>query len=93
MKALEGVIASGIPPTQLMIGNGFTAVSDTIEVTRHALELGFEKVLMVPPFYFKDLLTDGIVASYRYVLDQVNSSNLRVILYHFPRISAVPITH
>ena len=93
MKALEEVIASGIPPGQLMIGNGFTAVSDTIEVTIHALELGCEKVLMVPPFYFKDLLTDGIVASYRYVLDQVNSSNLRVVLYHFPHMSAVPITH
>ena len=92
-EALEKIVKSGIAPDRLMIGNGFTSISDTVKVTNHALELGCEKVLMIPPFFFKDLSTEGIAVSYRYVLDQVNSSNLKVILYNFPQMSTVPITH
>ena len=93
MTALEKLIASGVSPRNLIIGNGFSAITDTVAVTRHAMELGCESVLMVPPFYFKDLSLEGITASYRYVLDEVNSSRLRVVLYHYPKMSAVPITH
>ena len=93
MTALEKVIESGIDTGKLMIGNGFPAVTDTITVTRHALEAGCTKVLMLPPFYFKNPSVEGLSRSYQYVLDQVNSEDIRVILYHFPRMSAVPIPH
>ena len=93
MTALEKLIASGVSPRNLIIGNGFSAITDTVAVTRHAMELGCESVLMVPPFYFKDLSLEGISTSFRYVLDEVNSSKLRVVLYHYPKMSAVPITH
>ena len=67
MKALEEIIVSGTLLDQLMISNVFTAVSDTVEVTMHGMELGGEKVLMVPPFHFKYLLTDGVVTSDRHI--------------------------
>ena len=91
MSALEQVLESGISPDQLMVGNGFPAITDTVDVTRHALDLGCSNVLMLPPFYFKNPTIDGLCRSYRYVFDQVNSSDLRVILYHFPRMSTIPI--
>ena len=93
MTALEKLIASGVSPRNLIIGNGFSAITDTVAVTRHAMELGCESVLMVPPFYFKDISLEGISTSFRYVFDEVNSSRLRVVLYHYPQMSAVPITH
>lgn len=93
MEALDAVLACGIAPDKLMIGNGFASISDTVKVTIHALESGCGQVLMIPPFFFKDLSTKGIVASYRYVLDRVNSPVLKVILYNFPAMSAVPISH
>ena len=93
MTALEKVLESGIAPEKLMIGNGFPSISDTVTVTRHALDAGCDKVLMLPPFYFKEPSVEGLGRSYRDALDQVNSSEIRVILYHFPKMSAVPIRH
>ena len=92
IETLEYLVRSGIDPETLMIGNGFTAGDDTHTVTRHALEIGCRYVLTVPPFYFKNLSDDGVVDSYRRMLDQLNSSDIRVIVYHFPQLSAVPIT-
>lgn len=91
MAALEKILEAKISPDRLMVGNGFPAITDTIEVTRHALSLGCNKVLMLPPFYFKDPTLDGLCRSYRYVFDQVNSIDLKVVLYHFPRMSTIPI--
>src|SRR5215469_12529053 len=52
-EALERVIAGGIPPAALMIGTGCSALGDTVELTRHAVELGCPGVLTLPPFFFK----------------------------------------
>ena len=93
MEALKHLVVCGINPDRLMIGNGFTASADTLTVTRHALELGCQYVLMVPPFYFKNLSSEGVIDSYRHILDHFNSSDIRVVLYHFPQLSAVAITH
>ena len=93
MIALEQVIESGIAPEKLMIGNGFPSITDTVTVTRHALKAGCNKVLMLPPFYFKNLSVEGLCLSYRRVLDLVNSPDIRVVLYHFPKMSSVPISH
>ena len=93
MVALEKVLSFGIPSDRLIVGNGFPAISDTIAVTQHALDHGCNKVMMLPPFYFKEPSVEGLSRSYREVLDQINSSEIRVVLYHFPKMSTVPITH
>jgi len=49
-------------------------------------------VLMLPPYYFKNPSLAGLTDSFRLIFDQVNSSRLKVILYHFPRLSAIPIS-
>ena len=93
MSALETVLASGVPPSRVIVGNGFPSATDTIAVTKHALAQGCTGVLMVPPFFFKELPEDALVQSYRYVFDQIDSPDLRVLLYHYPKMSAIPITH
>ena len=93
MSALETVLASGVNPSKVIVGNGFPSTTDTIAITKHALAQGCTGVLMVPPFFFKELPEDALVQSYRYVFDQVDSPDLRVLLYHYPKMSAVPITY
>jgi 4-hydroxy-tetrahydrodipicolinate synthase len=36
---------------------------------------------------------DGLVAAYSEIVDRIADSRLRVVLYHIPQMSAVPITH
>lgn len=90
---LEIVVAAGIKPTQLMPGTGLCAIPDTVELTRHALSLGVDHVVMLPPFYYKTPSDDGIFNAYARIIDQVADDRLRVILYHIPQMSAVPIGH
>jgi 4-hydroxy-tetrahydrodipicolinate synthase len=55
-------------------------------------------VLWHPPFYYKNLPDDGIIAFYKECLERVNaltSTNkcLKVVLYNFPTLTGVELTH
>ncbi len=93
MALLEAVLADGIAPQRLMIGTGCCALADSLALTAHAAGLGCKKALMLPPFYYKGMSDEGLFASYATVIDQVGDDDLAIYLYHFPRLSGVPITH
>lgn len=88
---LESVLTAGIAPSQLMPGTGHCAIPETIELTRHALSLGVNQVVMLPPFYYKSVSDDGVFNAYARIIDGVADERLRIILYHIPQMSAVPI--
>ncbi|MBP0465410.1 dihydrodipicolinate synthase family protein [Roseomonas sp. PWR1] len=88
---LEAVVAAGIAPERLLPGTGVTALSETVALTRHALSLGVTTVVMLPPFYYKGVTDDGLFAAYAEVVERVADPRLRVVLYHIPQMSAVPI--
>lgn len=88
---LEAVVAAGIAPDRLLPGTGVAAVSETVALTRHALSLGVATVVMLPPFYYKGVTDDGLFAAYAEVVERVADPRLRVVLYHIPQMSAVPI--
>jgi 4-hydroxy-tetrahydrodipicolinate synthase len=90
---LEAVLAAGIAPQQILLGTGLPAIGDTIDLTRHALKLGVTDFLVLPPFYYKNLSDDGLVASYRHLIDSVADPRLALLLYHIPQFSGIPITH
>ena len=45
-----------------MVGTGAASVADAVALTRHAAELGFAGALVLPPFYYKGVPDDGLVA-------------------------------
>ena len=89
---LEGVIAGGITPEQLAPGVGVSAIPETIELTRHALSLGVTRVVMLPPFYYKGVSDDGVFAAYARIIEGVADERLKLVLYHIPQTSAVPLS-
>lgn len=91
-NALDALIADGVDPTRLLVGAGCCALSDSVELAKHALANGCNNVLMLPPFYYKGASDAALAASYAAVFDRVADASLKVILYHFPRLSGVPIT-
>jgi len=90
---LETLNDGGVPGNVLMPGTGCCSIPDTVELTRRAVELGAGGVLMLPPFYYKDVSDDGLFASYSEVIERVGDARLKVYLYHFPQMSAVPISY
>ena len=92
MEALDELVAEGTDPGTLFVGTGCCAVPDTVTLTRHALSLGVRRILMLPPFYYKGVGDDGLFAAFDQVVQQVGDHSLRIYLYHFPRMTAVPFT-
>ncbi len=88
---LEAAIAGGVAPDKLLPGTGVAALPETVALTKHALACGVTTVVMLPPFYYKGISDDGIFASYAAVIERIADPRLRVVLYHIPQMSAVPL--
>lgn len=88
---LEATVAGGIAPDRLLPGTGVVALPDTVALTRHALSFGVTTVVMLPPFYYKGVSEEGVFAAYSHVVERIGDARLRIVLYHIPPMSAVPI--
>ncbi len=89
---LDTLAASGVPTARMMPGTGACAFPDTVELTRHAVQLGCAGVLMLPPFYYKGISDEGLFRSYAEVIERVGDRRLRIYLYHIPPVAQVPIS-
>jgi 4-hydroxy-tetrahydrodipicolinate synthase len=90
-QIVEGTVAAGIAPDRLMPGTGTCAVPDTVALTRHGLSLGVTRFVMLPPFYYKQPSDDGLFAAYSEIIEKVADPRLRIVLYHIPPISMIPL--
>ena len=84
--------AEALPVDRIMAGTGCCALTDTVRLTRHAVALGIETALMLPPFYYKGLSDAALADYFTAVIEGVAAPRLRILLYHFPRLTGVPIT-
>ena len=82
--------AAGLPMQRLMVGTGAAAVADAIALTRHAAELNFAGALVLPPFYYKGVPDDGLLAYIGALVDATTDRPIPIYLYHFPANSGVP---
>ena len=81
--------AAGLPLDRLMVGTGAAAVSDAVALTRHAAELGFAGALVLPPFYYKGVPDDGLIAYIDTLVQATADQPIPIYLYHFPAMSGL----
>ena len=91
-RLLEALVKGGVSPSTLMPGTGHCALTDSIELTRAAVELGCAGVLMLPPFYYKGVSDEGLYRNFAEVIERVGDERLQLYLYHIPPVSQVAIT-
>jgi 4-hydroxy-tetrahydrodipicolinate synthase len=89
---LDALLAADVDPARMMPGTGCCALTDTVRLTEHAVKAGCAGVLMLPPFYYKDVSEDGLFRSFAEVVERVGDSRLRIYLYHIPPVAVVGIT-
>ena len=90
-QLLDKLLEHGLDPARMLPGTGACALPDTVALTRHAVDSGCAGVLMLPPFFYKNVSDDGLFAYYAEVIERVASPELRLYLYHIPAFSGVPI--
>src|SRR5437899_2197245 len=89
---LDALVAAGIDPSRIMPGTGCCSITETVELTAHAVKHGCAGVLMLPPFYYKDVSEEGLYRYFSEVVQRVGDTRLRIYLYHIPPVAIVGIT-
>jgi 4-hydroxy-tetrahydrodipicolinate synthase len=92
MTLLDALVAAGIDPARMMPGTGCCSISETVELTAHAVKHGCAGVLMLPPFYYKNVSEEGLYRYFSEVVQRVGDPRLRIYLYHIPPVAVVGIT-
>ncbi len=88
-RLLSSLVEAGIDPARMMPGTGACALTDAVELTAHAVKLGCAGALMLPPFYYKGVVDEGLYRYFAEIIDRVGDDRLRVYLYHIPQVSHV----
>src|SRR5947199_458717 len=84
--------AARIDPSRMMPGTGCCSVTETVELTAHAVRHGCAGVLMLPPFYYKNVSEEGLYRYFSEVVQRVGDTRLKIYLYHIPPVAIVGIT-
>lgn len=75
----------------VLAGTGCAALTDTIALSRYALDRGAAAVLVMPPFYIKQPSTAGVLGYYR-ALCEALPADAKLMLYNIPQVTGVPVT-
>ena len=89
---LDAVVAAGIDPSRMMPGTGCCSIVETVELTTHAVRHGCAGVLMLPPFYYKNVTEEGLYRYFSEVVQRVSDTRLKIYLYHIPPVAIVGVT-
>ena len=91
----EAILVSAIEAAgkmQVMAQTGCASLADTVQLTRQAFAHGIQTVTIIPPFFFKGVSDTGLYAYYSQILDEAIPSWGRLMLYHIPQVTQVPIS-
>ncbi len=92
ISLLDALVAAGIDPSRMMPGTGCCSIVETVALTAHAVKHDCAGVLMLPPFYYKNVSEEGLYRYFSEVVQRVGDARLRIYLYNIPPVAIVGIT-
>jgi 4-hydroxy-tetrahydrodipicolinate synthase len=78
-----------IPGFRLLAGTGTPSLSETIDLTKLAFDLGFDGVVVLPPYYFRKATDDGLFNWFSEVIKKAVPSDKYLLGYHFPNVAGI----
>lgn len=93
MALLDGLLSGGLDAATLLPGTSAPSVADTVELSRHAVQAGAKGVVLLPPYYYKNVSDEGLYRFYSRVIDGVGDDRMKVVFYHIPQVTQIPISH
>jgi 4-hydroxy-tetrahydrodipicolinate synthase len=79
------------PDFRLLAGTGTPNLEETIRLSKGAFDLGFEGVVVLPPYFYHQATEDGLVAWFHELIQRAVPQDGYLLGYHFPAQSGVPI--
>jgi 4-hydroxy-tetrahydrodipicolinate synthase len=78
-----------MPGFRLLAGTGTPSLSETIDLTKLAFDLGFDGVLVVPPYYFRKATDNGLFLWFSEVIQKAVPADGFLLGYHFPNVAGI----
>ena len=91
-ESLMRCAREALPGFRLIAGTGTPSLSETIELTRLAFDLGFDAVLVVPPYYFRKATDHGLFLWFSEVIEKAVPSDGFLLGYHFPNVAGIGLS-
>jgi len=85
-------VRQSLPDFHLLAGTGTPSLEETIELTSTAFDMGLDGVVVLPPYYFKNVSEDGLFAWFTLVLLRAVPIGGALFGYHIPPVSGVPLS-
>lgn len=77
---------------RLLAGTGTPSLDETISLTKEAFDLGYDGVLVLPPYFIRKVSDDGLFAWFSEVLRRAVPEGGHFFGYHIPPVSGVPLS-
>src|SRR6266498_219838 len=82
-------VRESMPGFRLIAGTGTPSLSETIDLTKLAFDLGYDGVLVVPPYYFRKATDNGLFTWFSEVIQKAVPANGYLLGYHFPNVAGI----
>lgn len=80
------------PNFKLLAGTGTPSLDETIQLTRHAFDLGMDAVIVLPPYYFHNVRDEGLFSWFAALITKALPGDGQLLAYHIPPITGVPFS-
>ena len=77
------------PDFRLLAGTGTPSLTETIELTRTAFDLGYNGVVTLPPYYFRKATDDGLFNWFEQLITKAVPKDGYLLGYHFPGVAGI----
>ena len=77
------------PQFRLLAGTGTPSLTETIELTRLAFDVGYDAVVTLPPYYFRKATDEGLFQWFEQVISKGVPSSGYLLGYHFPGVAGI----
>ena len=78
-----------VPGFRFIVGTGTPSLSETIELTKLAFDLGYDAALVIPPYYFRKATDDGLFNWFSELIKKAVPSTGQILGYHFPSVAGI----
>lgn len=80
------------PDFHLLAGTGTPSLDETIQLNQTAFDLGYDAVVVLPPYFFRGAGEEGLFAWYSKVIEASVPRDRRLLVYHFPAMSGINLS-
>jgi 4-hydroxy-tetrahydrodipicolinate synthase len=82
-------VRESYPDFRLLAGTGTPSLQESIDLTQTAFELGYNGVVVVPPYYFRTASDDGLFCWFESLIQEAVPSDGYLLGYHFPAVAGI----